>query len=205
MKQYIVNNHILIAAKLTLICFVSVLLLSIVNLVTMGKKEKNTKKAIELANQELFPEGTRFELQEFPDDIPKQLKKSGEYYYIVKNSSGYFIGYIASIRGSGYGGDLNLLIAFSPTLEIINMKLLNNAETPGFGKRWEKQQSMNMFAGTNRPDFPFPRKKSMVALEFQDGPNGITGATITFNGITEAVSRAIRLMEISKTRNTPLP
>lgn len=186
------KENITIALKLTLICFVAVLLLSLVNLLTAGTIEKNASAEVAKANKELFPEGEEFVKTNFKPGTEKI--GDNDFYYIVKNNQGGVIGYIASITGSGFGGEIGLLIAFSKNLKIINMKLLKNSETPGFGKKWEHQKSMDMFVGTNTKEKPFPTKKSMVAPEFQDGPNGVTGATITFNGITEATARAIRLM-----------
>ncbi len=185
-----IKSNIIIAAKLALICFVCVLLLSIVYLVASPQIAKQKKARIKQANSSLFPSGKIFEKMEFNSSI----KKNGEYYYIVKDAQNKLIGYIANVYGSGYGGTIALSIAFSPKLEVLNMKMLDNAETPGFGKKWETQKSMNMFVGTNTEATPFPKKKFMVAPEFQQGPNGVTGATITFNGIAAASVRAIEMM-----------
>jgi hypothetical protein len=54
---------------------------------------------------------------------------------------------------------------------------------------------MDMFVGTNTAEKPFPHKKSMISESFLNVPHGVSGATITFNGITEATKRAIELME----------
>ena len=86
-------------------------------------------------------------------------------------------------------------VAYNKLHNSYNIKLLKNSETPGFGKKWENQKSMDMFVNTNTDDKPFPIKKSMVSPEFLNTPDGVTGATITFNGITEAVARAISLMK----------
>ncbi|HBI37415.1 MAG: hypothetical protein A2015_07330 [Spirochaetes bacterium GWF1_31_7] len=185
------KKDLIIALKLGSICLVAVLLLSIVNLFTDKKIKLSNQLKMEAANKELFADGVTFKKNHFN----KNNELSDEFYFEVYNSTQKMIGYITLINGTGFGGEIALLIAFEKNLKIKNIKLLKNSETPGFGKKWENQKSMDMFVNTNTDDKPFPIKKSMVSPEFLNTPDGVTGATITFNGITEAVARAISLMK----------
>jgi len=58
-------ENLKIALKLTLICFVSVLLLSIANIITCKKIANNSIKTEEEANKQLFPAGIKFEKKFF--------------------------------------------------------------------------------------------------------------------------------------------
>lgn len=185
------KKDLLTALRLTSICFTAVLLLSIVNLFTAPRINRSGEKRIEQSNKELFKDG-KFFRKEFFKEYPDSTK---EYYYKVLDNSQNIMGYITSVYGTGFGGDIHILIAFDKNLKVLNMKMLENSETPGFGKKWETQKSMDMFVNTNTQSKPFPVRKSMLPHEFIDTPHGVSGATITFNGITSAAEKAIRLME----------
>ena len=53
---------------------------------------------------------------------------------------------------------------------------------PGLGKKAEKKEYMNKFRGSGA-DTPVPVTKDMVL----DSPDSITGATITFTGVANAL------------------
>ena len=88
-----------------------------------------------------------------------------------------------SLKSMGYGGDLIILGNFKTNGEIIDAKLMEDAETPGLGKKAENAEYMNKFKGTGA-DKPVPVKKTM--LESSDA-DAVTGATITFTGVSKAL------------------
>jgi len=177
-------ENLKIALKLTLICFVSVLLLSIANIITCKKIANNSIKTEEEANKQLFPAGIKFEKKFFTN---QSIQKEKEYYYKVYDNSN-LIGYIVSIITKGYGGDMKLMVAMDTALVIVNVKLLNNSETPGIGKNAEKPEYMKKFIGTNSADKPIPINKSMLSQQEADS---ISGATITFKGISNGIQKAV--------------
>ena len=179
-------TFLIIAGKLTVICFTAVVLLILVNLITSPIINKNNIKTEKEANQKLIPQGDKFELKYFP--FLNDTEKDDNYYYEVKNRNSELIGYIVASKGNGYGGKLKILTAFDINLKILNVKLMDNNETPGLGKKAEKSRYMNKFIGTNTPDNPFPKTKSMLPKNEADS---VTGATITFNGITSGIQKAI--------------
>jgi electron transport complex protein RnfG len=185
MKEYLV-----IAGKLTLICFVAVVLLSALNYVTKDTIEENNRIKQEKANKALFTEDSTFERRDFSflDDKEKSLY----YYFEAYDANGDLAGYSVATIGKGYGGDMNMMVALSTRLSIIDVKLLTNAETPGIGKKAEKSEYMEMFRNTNTNEKPFPYKKSMLQPEYQDS---ITGATITYNGVVGGIQIAIANMD----------
>ena len=182
------SENLKIALKLTLICFIAVLLLSTVNICTQKKIAENENKVENLANKELFQQGAKFEKKEFKNPI---IDKTKEYFYNVYNSQNAKIGYIISVMANGYGGEMKLMVALNNSLEIVNVKLLKNSETPGIGKNAEKSEYMKKFIGTNTKEKPLPQKKNDLSSEDSDS---ITGATITFNAIANGIKRSIDLI-----------
>jgi len=179
-----------IALKLTIICFCSVLLLLIINIITSPIIEDNKKKAEDNAYKELAPQGKKFVLKTF-SGIDSSLNKDF-YYNEVYDRNDEIIGYIVSSIGKGYGGKMKVLIYFDNELKILNVKLLDNAETPGLGKKAEKSDYMLKFIGKNVEGNPLPENKNMLSQEERDS---ITGATITFNGLVQAIKEGLRLVE----------
>lgn len=190
------KKNLMISLKLTVICFVAVILLSIVYIITKDKIAYNERMKEEKTINEFFPDGKVSDKGKIKFKALSDKESATTYYYkIVDNNSGNLIGYSASTIGKGYGGKLSLIIAFNTDLSIKNIKMLkNNAETPGFGKRAEDPSYMNKFIGTNTISNPFPYKKNMV----KEAKDTVTGATITFNGITGAVKKVIQLFNAEK-------
>jgi len=178
-------ENLRIALKLTLICFIAVLLLSIVNLITCKKIENNSNKVEEETNRNLFSQGVRFEKSFFKNS---SIDKNKEYYYKVYDKNNTLVGYVVTLYTKGYGGDMKLMVAMDNSLVIVNAKLLTNSETPGLGKAAEKPEYMKKFIGTNTKEKPIPLNKSMLSQEDADS---ITGATITFKGIANGIQKAV--------------
>ncbi len=182
------NNHLIVALKLTLICLLAVLSLSLVNFLTEKKIIQNGIIVEEKTNKDLINDAEKFEKKNFKDP---ELQKSGFYYYEAKKGKNV-IGYIISSIGKGYGGDFKLMVAVDTNLTIVNMKMLKNNETPGIGKKAETKEYMKKFVGTNTSNKPFPETKNFLSQEDKDA---ITGATITFNAIVKATKRALDLLK----------
>ncbi len=103
--------------------------------------------------------------------------------YPVKKN-GRVEAYILNLVGKGYGGDLKILAAFKRSGEIISVKLMDDQETPGLGKKAEKESYMKKFIGTGGKK-PVPVRKSMLSRKDADA---VTGASITFMGIANALA-----------------
>jgi RnfABCDGE-type electron transport complex G subunit len=190
MKKDHEESSLIIALKLTLICFFAVIILTITNYFTADIIKENREKFEKLTNEELFPSGRKFERKNFRS-LSQDLKKLC-YYYLVIDENGNTIGYIASSIGKGYGSDLNVLTSFDTKLKILNVKLLSSKEPPNADKKSEKNKYIEKFAGTNTDVKPLPGNKNMLSQQDKDA---ITGATITYNGIVQAISAALNLLE----------
>jgi RnfABCDGE-type electron transport complex G subunit len=104
-------------------------------------------------------------------------------YYPVEQS-GRIAGYALDLLGSGYGGDMKIIAGYRTDGSIKNIKLLDNSETPGLGKKAEAEGYMDKFIGTGA-DIPVPVIKNM--LKNQKEIDAVTGATITFMAIADAL------------------
>ena len=188
-NKYIMKNEdstLFIALKLTIICFVAVVLLGLINFATAPKIEKNKEKAEKEAMTYLIPVADTFSKLKHFKSIDENLRKYF-YYYEAYNNNSELIGYIVSSQNNGYGGKMKVMVAFDNELKILNAKLLDNSETPGLGKKAEKNQYMNKFKNTNSDTTPLPLNKNMLSSTDKDS---VTGATITFNGVVGAIKKA---------------
>jgi electron transport complex protein RnfG len=169
------KNIIIIAVKLAVICLVAAFVLALVNGITAPQiaisKAQAEKDALSVINKA----GT----------IGERVEGDGVMvnYYFPVTDGGKVTNYILSLKNMGYGGDLIILANFKTNGEVIDAKLMEDAETPGLGKKAENPAYMDKFKGTGA-DKPVPVKKTM--LESADA-DAVTGATITFTGLSKAL------------------
>ena len=104
--------------------------------------------------------------------------------HALKDTDGSIAGYILQLNGVGYGGAMTIMASYLDTGEVIDARLLANAETPGLGKKAEVPAYMEKFHGTGG-DTAVPQKKD--ALEKSDA-DSISGATVTFAGVAKSIA-----------------
>ena len=93
-------------------------------------------------------------------------------------------GWILEIEALGYGGPMLLLASYKDDGTIMAVRLLDNKETVGFGKKAEDPAYMEIFSGFGAKN-PIPRDEA----EFGDRADLVSGATITFTGIATALEK----------------
>jgi electron transport complex protein RnfG len=99
------------------------------------------------------------------------------------------VGAILELIGDGYGGDMKILARYGPEGVIQAVTLMDNLETPGLGKKAETPEYMEKFIGTGGRDKPVPVRKNMLVPGEADA---ITGSTITFLGVSQALAEGAR-------------
>ncbi len=104
------------------------------------------------------------------------------YFPVIQNQS--VSGYALKINGNGYGGAMTIIAGYNTDGSIRDVRLLDNSETPGLGKKAETEGYMDKFIGTGG-DKPVPVIKNM--LGDQKEIDAVTGASITFMGIADAL------------------
>ena len=102
----------------------------------------------------------------------------------VAKASGSQMGYVAKVAPNGYGGAIEMLVAFNQEGSVEGIKILSHSETPGFGANAEKPAFSDQFKGKVAP--LTVTKVAPAETEIQ----AITGATITSTAITNAVNAA---------------
>ena len=152
---------------LTIVVFLSVGLVTCTNSITEDKIEGQKGQQVQGMLEEMFPSMSEYTSE---DDI----------YTIF--SDGVKIGYGFLTVGTGYGGDIDILIGLEDETTIKGITIIVQNETPGVGSRITESSFTSKFAGLNIDD---------VALK-QDGGqvDAITGATISSRAVVDAVRTA---------------
>ena len=109
--------------------------------------------------------------------------------FVGKDAAGKPAGY--AVKGSdpsGYGGDIVLMVGFTPDYKIVSYRKLEAAETPGLGANLTTEGFMKQFSGMDA--------SSPIAVR-KDGGNveAITSATITSRAVCGAINNAKSKLE----------
>ena len=104
-----------------------------------------------------------------------KAQSGSEYAYTVSNTEGDSTVYIAS--GKGYGGPLVVKFMTDSRNRITDLELLDHVDTPGYVANVKSQFFLNQF------------ERKLISDDFGVGHDidGVSGATLTAKGITEAV------------------
>lgn len=170
MKQYLK-----VALILFLISAIAAVLLSTVNSITAPRIAANIARDTEKALSSVADGHTLGEKREGEGNVK---------YTIPLSDNGKIVGYIVEVSDNGYGGVFSLVASYKTSGELINAKMMSNSETPGLGKKSEMAWYMEMFQGLGG-DKPLPRKKADLP---SDKAAAVSGASITFGGVTRALN-----------------
>jgi electron transport complex protein RnfG len=173
------KNVVIVGVKLFAICAVAALTLGGINAITEPVIIQRKIMELQQALDELTPDAQTGEAVELTEN-PVIVKS----YPVSKD--GQSAGVILELVGSGYGGDMKILARYAEDGTIGAVKLMDNTETPGLGKKAENPAYMEKFLGTGSADDPVPVRKDM--LETVDA-DAVTGATITFLGVSKALAQ----------------
>ncbi|MBO7360714.1 MAG: FMN-binding protein [Clostridia bacterium] len=169
--------------SLTIICLVTGLILSAVNLLTEARIADNLSDAEKRAVAEVFGDslGSYLPVEEVPDSVNKV--------YRVTDPSGELAGYCVSVSPNGFGGNIDMVVGISPEGTLIGVAITALSETPGLGSRVADPEYLAGYAGLS----------GIPALGRDI--DAISGATISsrsvLRGVTDAIE-AVRSMELSK-------
>ncbi|RCU52546.1 MULTISPECIES: electron transport complex subunit RsxG [Corallincola] len=150
-------------------------------------------------------------LERYQNDILKSeqhFSTEGHDYamFTAMNAQGQVTGYVLKTESMGYAGAISLLIGTDPQGEILGVRVLSHAETPGLGDKIELAKSdwILAFDGHslgNTGDEQWAVRKD--GGEFDQ----FSGATITPRAIVNGVHRALKDLplkqDLSPTEETP--
>ena len=170
------NSILSVGGKLAIICVVASFCLGLVNAITEPAIERVKIQQLERSLAEVSLGGV------FGERVGIENDDTISAYYPLTRSSG--TAYILRLSGIGYGGDMDILASFDLQGDVLAVSLMDNAETPGLGKEAERDGYMDKYIGAGA-DKPIPVSKDHLN---QRDVDSITGATITFIGVGEALS-----------------
>ena len=99
-------------------------------------------------------------------------------------------GWILELDAVGYGGPMTVVASYDADGAIMVARLMDNAETVGFGKKAEEDSYMDIFVGSGA-DRPVPADKAALGAD----ADVVSGATVTFSGITRALAHGSDLVK----------
>ena len=112
------------------------------------------------------------------------VEKVGDGIFVGKDASGKAAGY--AVKGTdpkGYGGNIVLMVGFTPEFKIVSYKKLEAAETPGLGSNLSNPDFMKQFSGMDA--------STDVKVKKDGGEvDAITSATITSRAVCGAINDA---------------
>ncbi|MDR0904464.1 MAG: FMN-binding protein [Ruminococcus sp.] len=194
------------AVTLLIICAVSALLLVFVHDLTAVDEETAITPEIEAALYGIYGASEEFTVYDTP-------LGGSETAYVNMSLRGDAGDYAFIIVSNGYNKEgLTLLVALDSTGAVKGIVTLESAETPGLGTKTDSPEFMGQFSGFTIDDLPIELPpdetiykvrfaKSEVELEALKASqpevpaafewDAITGATLSSNGVYEAVKLAV--------------
>ena len=93
------------------------------------------------------------------------------------------VGIALLLSGSGYGGSFSIIASYDTNGALMGAKMTVDSETAGLGKKAEESWYMDLFKGMG-VDKPFPSAPKDLSA---DETALVSGATVTFKGVTKAL------------------
>jgi len=164
MRNKILSNRAYPVIFLSVIVTVSVVLLIALNNVTSTIVEGRQGEEIKRTLENIFPEMSEYEIED-------------EVYTIYQD--GEKAGYAFMANGSGYGGDIDILVGLENDFSIKDISILAQTETPGLGSRISEKSFTDQFKGLSADEVAFRTDNGRI--------DAITGATISSKAVVDTV------------------
>jgi len=191
MKFYLKLGFILLA-----FCVVATAILAYVNSVTKPRIDELKRVAAQEAMAKLIPNA---EFSDVVIHLPEgESTPDSLVYYIAtaKGDSTKILGYIFTAEKHGYSSNVKTMAAIDTEFKLINIKVIEQAETPGLGANCSSESFAERFKGL------LPEK----LLVDKDGGEvkAMTGATITTRAVTNSIRETIAIVrkDIESRANT---
>ena len=134
----------------------------------------------------------------FDNDPGTELKKLAIdkdtlYFYRARQGEELIGIAVESYTYAGFSGLIKIMAGFRPDGTLIDIAVLEHAETPGLGDKMEKEKSMDKQTGVSwvtQFEGKDPKSFSLRVRQDNGDVDAITAATITSRAFCEAVQRA---------------
>ncbi len=188
------DNLFVPALILCLICLVTTGLLALTFSVTQAARDEQAMITANANRKQLMPEAATFEpaknLEAAALEFPGLLEA-----YTAKDAGGNDLGCLLVSESRGYGNQVPVMLAIDLTGKITGLKILENDETPGLGKKVEQVSFYGQFQNQNTgKDFSVKSTDSDHTKI-----DAVSGATISSRAVTEAVNIAVQYYRKSMT------
>jgi len=153
---------------LGIICFLASSVLAVVNGLTEPEIELRKEREESAALREVLPAASTFE----------PILKDGKInFYSAYDGNNALVGFVIKGEGQGYSSTIEILAGLDRNLEINNIKILSQNETPGLGSRITEADFQDQFKGKD--------------LRGLDDVQAITGATISSSAVINSIKDKI--------------
>ena len=185
MKNEIVRNTVV----MTVITFISGLLLGTVYQVTAAPIAAQKEKAQQEAYEAVMPGASFSEIEGFDEDAAQEVLDSAGYeddsitgVVAAKGSDGSSSGYVLNVTaGGGYGGNILFSMGIDNKGSITGVSITEISETPGLGMKAKTDSAfISQFVGKDNTQF-----------DLGSDVQGITSATFTSRAITKGINAGL--------------
>lgn len=194
--------------KSTLFNMIAVLLcITLVSAIGVGGVYMLTKQPIEDAKSKAVSDAVAAVLPDYNPDTDKSVVDSLEIdkmpinVHTASKADGTVVGYaVETMTKKGFNGVVKLMVGLSVEGEVINIKVIEQSETPGLGTQMSDEGNPleKSFVGRKLSEMKMSVKK--------DGDGGevdaLTAATISSRAYTDAVARAYEAYKQITSKNT---
>lgn len=184
------RDYIKLAGILFLVCAVAAAALGFTNYATYDKIQEQQAIASSEAKKAVLPDAEEFE--KLDDSAMSAIKSNAEYNFVTEiyaaKTGGNVVGYAVQVAPKGYGGTVDIVVGINTDGAIQGIKVGNNTETPGLGKKAATSAFQDQFSGKtwgnaiNVIKNGTPKGNEIAA---------ISGATITSRAVTAGVNQAL--------------
>jgi len=154
---------------LTVVVFISIAVLSGMDSFTRDTIQYQKELKIQRMLNQLFPEMSAYDFDE-----------STEIYTIT--SDGSKVGYAFLAIGTGYGGEIDIVVGLENRTTMRGIAVISHAETPGLGDKILLPNFTDRFVGLDTGEINLTRDGGKV--------DAITGATISSRAVVDSVRAA---------------
>ncbi len=175
-----------VGLKLLLVCAVVAGVVSFVYTMTIDAYNQNLDNELRQSMASVFElkEGEELGLDVYDGALDSDIKAI----YTVR-INGETVGFCVNVIGSGFGGDISLMVGYHPDKTIRGVSVVSHAETPGVGSKVDDESYLSQYNGLSDEITISKRGDADIVA--------ISGATISSKAIHAAVERASEVLALA--------
>lgn len=180
-KQNFALPFLVIGLKLLLICAIVAGVVSFVYSLTAEQYEKNIQETKNRAVGEIFGLAVPTTEQLTAEGVEETV------YKVFDN--GALVGYCVEVKSAGFGGDIEMMVGYTPDCTILGVSIVSLSETPGLGAKVNEDAFLSQYEG------------KVDQVELGSEIDAISGATISSRAVTTGVNKASESLQAVLSEN----